>query len=758
MARIPAMFWSSSAPPRSHFDKKPEGLLRRLSVETSLLSSLPRSSLSHSCLVPLSRCALSCLSSRMRLRLCLSDSSGAAAYAALPRSPPGPLPGSSLLRALPSVPALASASSAPGVLAPSSCSSPLLFPREKKCDTTQMRAVGTGRGQQIVLSKERHDQLLMAEITEFAMRPCRPLTLQEIAYLKGPRTPPRETAAPSLEAPLASSESISPPSSSSPPSSPSSSSSSSPSSSSAFTGAGEGYSVELFLSVELPVRFASRIKQIEAVPLFHQEQLIIQVRQLYVESFKQLRMCAWRNKEEFRKLLKDLKRRHAPIAPLLVTGLRNLKKRFPDIFTDEFVDDFLDGFFLSRIGTEMLTSAYLSPSGIVDTDCDPMQVIKKAAGDAEKLCHYHYGCCPRVLIWNNERERFACVPQYLYYILFELFKNAMRATVERFGADSSSRRSRSSAFDEEAGKSFSGVRTSRGSVGNAFSLKREEDYEYDSSFLFYGRPPQYETKLADSDMQLPPIQLVVSGDNRVIAIKMSDQGGGVAQESIDKIWSYMYTTARPVEIGLGQSPPTVTVPDETPSPPTVGSLDAAPPTIPGAVGDSRRSGETGPVWDAGATDAPAVGGNTRQLCSGSRAPSLEKPLRKLDTEEGSPSEGLGMTETDIRSRGDTHPTPAVGASSPPTGAGSNGPSTPQVSPLAGFGCGLPLSRLYASYLGGRLEILSLPFHGSDAYLYLNRVGDKERMPPNSFPHGVTQMIRGELRTQEELELLGLPRD
>lgn len=53
-----------------------------------------------------------------------------------------------------------------------------------------------------------------------------------------------------------------------------------------------------------------------------------------------------------------------------------------------------------------------------------------------------------------------------------------------------------------------------------------------------------------------------------------------------------------------------------------------------------------------------------------------------------------------------------------------GPSP--VSPLAGFGCGLPLSRLYASYLGGKLDILSLPFHGSDAYLYLNRIGDKVR--------------------------------
>lgn len=43
------------------------------------------------------------------------------------------------------------------------------------------------------------------------------------------------------------------------------------------------------------------------------------------------------------------------------------------------------------------------------------------------------------------------------------------------------------------------------------------------------------------------------------------------------------------------------------------------------------------------------------------------------------------------------------------------------SPLAGYGVGLPLSRLYARYLGGSLHLKSLPGVGTSAYLYLKRV-------------------------------------
>jgi len=44
-------------------------------------------------------------------------------------------------------------------------------------------------------------------------------------------------------------------------------------------------------------------------------------------------------------------------------------------------------------------------------------------------------------------------------------------------------------------------------------------------------------------------------------------------------------------------------------------------------------------------------------------------------------------------------------------------------PLAGFGSGLPLSRLYSKYFGGDLQIISMEGFGTDAYLHLPRLGD-----------------------------------
>lgn len=50
--------------------------------------------------------------------------------------------------------------------------------------------------------------------------------------------------------------------------------------------------------------------------------------------------------------------------------------------------------------------------------------------------------------------------------------------------------------------------------------------------------------------------------------------------------------------------------------------------------------------------------------------------------------------------------------------------------LAGYGVGLPLSRLHARYLGGKLEVTSFPGYGTDAYLFLPRIDadQVEEMP------------------------------
>lgn len=55
---------------------------------------------------------------------------------------------------------------------------------------------------------------------------------------------------------------------------------------------------------------------------------------------------------------------------------------------------------------------------------------------------------------------------------------------------------------------------------------------------------------------------------------------------------------------------------------------------------------------------------------------------------------------------------------------TDGPSV-----LAGYGYGLPISRLYARYFGGDLSIISMEGYGTDAYLHLNRLGNVQEPLP-----------------------------
>eukprot|EP00931_Biecheleriopsis_adriatica_P123598 TRINITY_DN98656_c0_g1_i1.p1 TRINITY_DN98656_c0_g1~~TRINITY_DN98656_c0_g1_i1.p1 ORF type:complete len:332 (-),score=46.10 TRINITY_DN98656_c0_g1_i1:22-903(-) len=52
---------------------------------------------------------------------------------------------------------------------------------------------------------------------------------------------------------------------------------------------------------------------------------------------------------------------------------------------------------------------------------------------------------------------------------------------------------------------------------------------------------------------------------------------------------------------------------------------------------------------------------------------------------------------------------------------ADGEAAPSGNALGGFGVGLPLSRLYARYLGGRLHITSYPGYGTQAHLLLPRI-------------------------------------
>ncbi|CAI6009980.1 unnamed protein product [Closterium sp. NIES-65] len=55
---------------------------------------------------------------------------------------------------------------------------------------------------------------------------------------------------------------------------------------------------------------------------------------------------------------------------------------------------------------------------------------------------------------------------------------------------------------------------------------------------------------------------------------------------------------------------------------------------------------------------------------------------------------------------------------------AGGPVDSQGTPMAGLGFGLPYSRLLAQYLGGNIEMVSIPGYGTDVYVRVRRVVDQ----------------------------------
>ena len=72
--------------------------------------------------------------------------------------------------------------------------------------------------------------------------------------------------------------------------------------------------------------------------------------------------------------------------------------------------------------------------GLISTKCSVHEIAKEAIADAAYMCTRIYGDAPRVDIKGPDIH-FAHVPTHVKYILLELLKNSMRATVEKHGID-----------------------------------------------------------------------------------------------------------------------------------------------------------------------------------------------------------------------------------------------------------------------------------------------------------------------------------
>jgi len=263
-----------------------------------------------------------------------------------------------------------------------------------------------------------------------------------------------------------------------------------------------------FLRKEMPVRLSNIMKEINLLPsnLLQMPSVLI-LQDWYAQTFRDLVEFDSSSPTDpevlasFCQTLKTIQARHTNVVQTMAQGVLELKESHTvDKQTDMAIQYFLDRFYMSRISMRMLINQHkllFEPDadkdtkriGMIDPSCKVKSVIMEAFQNAAFLCEEYYDCAPEIEIKGqtmvrNEKGKkvglsLVYPPPHLYHILFELFKNSMRATVE---THSKSR-------------------------------------------------------------QLPEIEVLVAKGEHDVSIRVSDQGGGIPRHITDHMFHYLFSTA-----------------------------------------------------------------------------------------------------------------------------------------------------------------------------------------------------------------------
>mmetsp|Transcript_10719 Transcript_10719/g.13306 ORF Transcript_10719/g.13306 Transcript_10719/m.13306 type:complete len:376 (+) Transcript_10719:65-1192(+) len=267
--------------------------------------------------------------------------------------------------------------------------------------------------------------------------------------------------------------------------------------------------VASFLHRELPIRLSRRVCELDGLPRLHDMPSVKVVREWYARSISEIvqseRPVDATTEAAFALTLEKIYERHAAVLLTMARGAHELRTKMSareTFISDHKIHGFLDSFYTSRIGIRMIIGQYLALRrcephrrecvGLLNTAVIPRDIATDAARHAASLCERQFGLAPEVQVRGRLDLSFAYVPDHLYYIMLELLKNSMRATVEN-----------------------AMLRTNK---TNAFHLDHSD---------------------------LPPIRVVVADgeDNEDVALKVSDEGGGIPRSHLPRVWSYLFTTA-----------------------------------------------------------------------------------------------------------------------------------------------------------------------------------------------------------------------
>lgn len=185
----------------------------------------------------------------------------------------------------------------------------------------------------------------------------------------------------------------------------------------------------------------------------------------------------------FTEMLTELTSAHTDVVPKLAKGFLECR----NYLSKEEVTVFLDKMIHARIGIRVLAEHHLALHenyehwiGILNTRLSPYQVIKDVGTYVSEICEINYGSAPELVFKGDVNTIFTYIPVHMEYMMMEVLKNAMRATVE-----------------------------------HSMKIGRDEH---------------------------PPIEVTIARGKGDIGIRVRDQGGGIPYKEMKNAFEYSYTT------------------------------------------------------------------------------------------------------------------------------------------------------------------------------------------------------------------------
>ncbi|KAG0276832.1 hypothetical protein BGZ95_006983 [Linnemannia exigua] len=292
---------------------------------------------------------------------------------------------------------------------------------------------------------------------------------------------------------------------------------------------------------ELPVRLARLIKATQKLPfIVGTNPYIKRVYKLYYDSFQSITASPEeiRDKDDldsFAALLKGLVESHADVVPMLSQGFLECKK----YMAKEDIKRFLDDMIRARIGIRLIAEQAISLReqrheheaspvetphndivGVVHTELRPADLIRTCASFVQELCDVNYGSSPEVVINGQTDTTFTYVPVHLEYILCELLKNSVRATVEQ---------------SQKLGRSALNPH------GNGPERRHQES---GNSAVIINQDDDQDVTKRPNEFGHPPVEVTIAQGDHEVTIRIRDHGGGISQEDFAAVFDYSFTTVK----------------------------------------------------------------------------------------------------------------------------------------------------------------------------------------------------------------------